>query len=276
MNDVVRQRLRDLIVEHGPALCEERLRCRSLLLDRCARQRRARKLLLLALDEGVADQLRQAHSGVPGTLLLERLTRHLVAEVALNEAAARWAVESWALALGVVTDADLGQPPETFLWGEWGYGTIRTAMAQAPYVCSRLGWRTLKILQIDVGVISSFSQKDEEPVGAIVLGGAVGALLCALINALRGKDFGGPILGAMLGALVGGFLGLLVQMAAQAIRQGYKATLIKATKVGTIVGVVLGIVGLVRGGSSVGGIVAMILCTACFGFLIGVFFSNAE
>jgi hypothetical protein len=48
-----------------------------------------------------------ARNSVPRGLLLTRLAKRLEEHLALTEEASRWAVDSWALALGVVSEAEL-------------------------------------------------------------------------------------------------------------------------------------------------------------------------
>lgn len=59
-------------------------------------------MLVNALDNRVADDLLKASTGVPLAPLLARLSQRLEDDLGLAENAARWAVETWALALGVI------------------------------------------------------------------------------------------------------------------------------------------------------------------------------
>jgi hypothetical protein len=104
MNNVVRERLREIIATHGRSVCDDQLRCRGLLTDLCGQHRREISVVLCALEEGVATELLNAKNGVPHELLLARLTKRLHDDRALAEDACRWAVESWGLALGVVPE----------------------------------------------------------------------------------------------------------------------------------------------------------------------------
>ncbi len=64
---------------------------------------------MAALRERVPLDLLAARNSVPSGLLLTRLAKRLEDHLALTEGASRWAVDSWALALGVVSDAELGE-----------------------------------------------------------------------------------------------------------------------------------------------------------------------
>ena len=68
-------------------------------------------MLVSALKNRVAEDLINASAGVPPALLLGRLIQRLEDELGLAENAARWAVESWALALGMpVVSVDPAAP----------------------------------------------------------------------------------------------------------------------------------------------------------------------
>ena len=57
--------------------------------------------MLVALREGVGDELRQCSDGLWKEAVLARLTNRLQQNLGLAEELVRWAVETWALALGV-------------------------------------------------------------------------------------------------------------------------------------------------------------------------------
>lgn len=107
MNDAPRRTLRELIARHGPGLCSDARRCEGLLRDLCGEHRREINILVGALRERVPLDLLAARNSVPTNLLVTRLSKRLEDQLALTEEASRWGVDSWALALGVVTDAEL-------------------------------------------------------------------------------------------------------------------------------------------------------------------------
>jgi nitrous oxidase accessory protein NosD len=78
-----------------------------LLRDHFGQHRREVSVLSSALEERVPHDLLAAPAGVPREVLLARLARRLSDHLALAEDAARWSVNSWALALGVVPDEEL-------------------------------------------------------------------------------------------------------------------------------------------------------------------------
>lgn len=97
MSGVVKE-LRGLIETHGRPLCEDLPRLERMLSELATASKRDINVLTAA-----------AEAGVPGAILADAsararadLRRKLVAEQALIEPAARWAVDAWACALGVL------------------------------------------------------------------------------------------------------------------------------------------------------------------------------
>jgi hypothetical protein len=113
MNELPRQKLCELIAEHGASLCDEPLRCEELLRDLCPNNPGEVNLLVDALRDGVASQLRSP-SPVPMELRLSRLSKFLGQHKLLPQETARWAVESWALALGSAQPDRTEDRPENY------------------------------------------------------------------------------------------------------------------------------------------------------------------
>lgn len=108
MNDLPRQKLCEIIATReavtakaGRDVLNDPRLCRAYLLDLCGEYKREISVLIAALEERVTADLQAVQPGVPPELLLARLTKRLVDNRALAEEAARRAVESWALALGM-------------------------------------------------------------------------------------------------------------------------------------------------------------------------------
>ena len=107
MNDVPRQTLRRILAKHGKEIAGNAERCRGLLNDLCGAYRREINVLVTAIEERVPLDLLAAARSVPTELLLTRLEKRLADQTGLTPEAARWSVESWALALGAATEAEI-------------------------------------------------------------------------------------------------------------------------------------------------------------------------
>ncbi|MCA1638645.1 MAG: right-handed parallel beta-helix repeat-containing protein [Acidobacteria bacterium] len=108
MNDLPRQKLVEIIAKHGMSVVENARRCEGLLRDYCGGFRREVSVLTMAVDERVPlDLLAAAVKNTPRQILLNRLAQRLCENLALSETAARWAVNSWAFTLGVVSSDEL-------------------------------------------------------------------------------------------------------------------------------------------------------------------------
>lgn len=111
MNDIPRQKLCEIIDQHGRPISEHPQQCHGFLLDACGEYRREISVLVSAAKEGVPQELLSS-KGVPEAILVDRLTNKLQADLALDKTAARWAVDSWGLALGVISPRTRSQQPE--------------------------------------------------------------------------------------------------------------------------------------------------------------------
>ncbi|MBG0744884.1 MAG: GUN4 domain-containing protein [Cylindrospermopsis raciborskii KL1] len=109
MNDLPRQKLKEIIVQHGRALCDDPKRCEAFLRDYCGQYGREIFILISALKKGVAKDILSS-SNIPVELLLGRLTKQMQNDLGLTEEAARYAVESWAMVLDKMTPQQIQQP----------------------------------------------------------------------------------------------------------------------------------------------------------------------
>ncbi len=134
MNNVVRQQLYEIVRRHGQIIIDEPRRIEGLLRDYCAGQRREIAVLTNAVEERVAADLVQSSAGTPRAVLFARLAGRLHDNLAMSEDAARWAVASWALALGVITDEQLQELEEKTKLVEQSHAnfTPATGTAQTP------------------------------------------------------------------------------------------------------------------------------------------------
>ena len=108
MHDVPRQKLCELLAKHGHSLCDDARKLEGLLKDVLRNEHKRETFVLIsALREGVAHELRGSTSGMPPAALAAKLTRQLCDNLGLDDGVARWSVESWAFALGI----RIAQPP---------------------------------------------------------------------------------------------------------------------------------------------------------------------
>jgi hypothetical protein len=112
MNNLPRRKLLEIIERYGREIVNDPRRCEALMRDYFPANRREIAVLTTALEERIASQLLTvAHNGngvTPRAVLFARLAERLNHNVAMQEEAARWAVHTWAFALGVITSDELG------------------------------------------------------------------------------------------------------------------------------------------------------------------------
>ncbi len=101
MDNLPRQKLREILIQYGHSICKDPAQCEALLQDSCGEYKREILVLISALKEGAVADLLTFQEYVPSEILLTRLTKRLQDNLALSRDAAYWAVESWALALGM-------------------------------------------------------------------------------------------------------------------------------------------------------------------------------
>jgi hypothetical protein len=113
MNDLPRQTLSRIIAKHGTGICDAPKRLEALLRDLCGAQRREINIIMGALEERVAADLIATGNAVPRDVLFARLAARLRDNLAYTPEAARWGVETWAVALGVLSEAELQERART-------------------------------------------------------------------------------------------------------------------------------------------------------------------
>jgi hypothetical protein len=107
LNDLPRRKLIELVATYGRDVCNEPARCKGFLLDVCSEYKREVNILVTALDERVAAELLASSVNTPYPVLQVRLTRRMYENRGLTEDFARWGVDSWALALGLIAESQL-------------------------------------------------------------------------------------------------------------------------------------------------------------------------
>jgi hypothetical protein len=133
MTDDPRQGLFRLIRDYGERLVEDPRRLEALLRDLCPQWDWKPRVLVDALKERVPQELTSASSSALVLVKSEQLARRLEVDLALTQEAARWAVDSWALAIGVVTSPPPTQNPTSKeSRGPNHYAELRAAQRPSP------------------------------------------------------------------------------------------------------------------------------------------------
>ncbi len=108
MDNLPRQKLKLIIARYGVALHDDSKRCEAFLRDFCGQYRKEINLLINAQKENIpAELLTSQNSSLPVSLTIARLIKRLEDNLAITSEAAKWSVESWALALNLITQAEI-------------------------------------------------------------------------------------------------------------------------------------------------------------------------
>jgi hypothetical protein len=110
MLDEAQRRLRALVAEQGPSVVDDRQRCQNLIRDYGLTDRGSVNILIAALEENIPADLRKPDAVGTLDLLMANLRGRLQTNHGQTEDASRWAVESWAVALGLLEDAHARAP----------------------------------------------------------------------------------------------------------------------------------------------------------------------
>lgn len=249
MNDKARKKLCDFITNYGSAVCSTPGTCKMVLGQQCSDFPPEKDLLLRALDRGAVAGVMKAPVGGPWDELVK-----IVAGSSVAPADVRWAIESWAIALGKHPDA-APPPPEPVI------------SMNAPPDASKTG--------VVRGAASTM---------AVAIGGAIGGALTCMVLALvlvtRGvtvppykpgmSDSVAAIVIVIFG-MIGGFLGgsggalgwFITQMQSSALSSTTEELNRRLRK---------GIMGALTG-AMVGSAAPVFFC-GLFGILVGTFFGG--
>lgn len=107
MNDLPRQKLCEIIEQYDVSVIDDARRCEGLLRDLCGAYPREINVLVGALKQRVPHDLTTSSKTLPILVLFAQLKKRLIDTLALTEDACDWAIYSWALALEIITRADI-------------------------------------------------------------------------------------------------------------------------------------------------------------------------
>ena len=103
MNDIPRQKLKELVGRYGRSLGDDPLRCEGLLRDFCGQNRLEIFALSQAVKNGIPSELFNSSGQLPVEVTVLRFSKRLEDQCGMNPDLARWVVESWMLALGLAS-----------------------------------------------------------------------------------------------------------------------------------------------------------------------------
>jgi hypothetical protein len=232
MNDQARKKLCDVIANYGSTICNTPRTCVMVLGQACAEFPAEKDLLLRALDRGAVTGVIKAPVGGPWEEEIKRVAGSSVAP-----ADAKWAVESWAIALGKHPDA-APLPPEPVISKHAPPDATKTGVVRATGstmlvgIGGAMGGAFTSMVLMLVAVILTVKAPPFDfglPVGMaiifILVAGVIGGLISGTSGALGWtviqmqssalsvsteqmnqrlrKGFGGALMGAMVGGAVG-------------------------------------------------------------------------
>ncbi|MBN2005782.1 MAG: hypothetical protein JXA21_20665 [Anaerolineae bacterium] len=99
MDNLPRKELAKIVKQYGQQVTQDSQKCKAYLMDHCGKYQLEINVLTTA-QFLIVSGLQSPHKDVPISTLLSRLTKQVVEEYGLSQENARWAVESWAIALG--------------------------------------------------------------------------------------------------------------------------------------------------------------------------------
>lgn len=106
------RQLGEILIKHGLAPVSDAKLCENLLKDYFPEHKEAIALLALAVKERVPSDLLVSQDGLERDLLRALLVKRLRKARALSEGDARWAIESWSIAIRAFARAELKSSPE--------------------------------------------------------------------------------------------------------------------------------------------------------------------
>lgn len=213
MNDAARLVLRDVIRKHGPALIDNPRLLKSALSDECGNRHQSCRLEIRLLTQAAELNLpAEMQASTDGLLLirLKPMADRMSGELGTASDLALWAVESWALALGAVTESELratkqaahAPPPQSSTAPRSGPGMSPPPTATVPpgpQAAPRSAWQASPAGStgpagpagptgpaIPTAPPGLAPPRRSSPVGGIAVGvAALGAILFVSINGLH-------------------------------------------------------------------------------------------
>jgi len=95
LDELVTQKLGEILSNHGRAPLTDAKLCENLLKDYCGEYKEEIALLVFAVRERIPSDLLASHDGLPRDMLRALLVKRLRKDRVVSEGAARWIVDSW-------------------------------------------------------------------------------------------------------------------------------------------------------------------------------------
>ena len=111
LDENVPQQLGEILIKHGRSPLSDAKLCENLLKDYCPEHKEEIALLALAVKERIAGDLLVSQAGLERDLLHALLVKRLRKARSLSEGDARWAVESWSIAIRALARAESKSSP---------------------------------------------------------------------------------------------------------------------------------------------------------------------
>jgi thiol:disulfide interchange protein len=247
MNDLARGKLLKIVKAYGRTVCNTPRTCEIFLQQQCADFPAECQLLIKALHVGTVAELLELKGAQPWAEVIAPLVRALADGAGVPAEDARWAVDSWALALG--THPDTAVPPPVLLVeapAEQAPSPVANSRIWPPFIVGLGGsiGACLATLLFTLLIYTLIS-------GPRVPGGRAGAIavLVGIVLAIAGAAGGG--IGGAIGWLLIQAQTLPTPRAAELARlrlvRGFLSTLAAAAGATLLGGWLIGLLGIALG-----------------------------
>ncbi len=103
MQDFPREKLCELVKQHGSGLGEDAERCEFFLRNACGSEHKREVFVLVnAVKEGIPKELANPPQALPLDIISDYLSQRLFDNLWLDQVASEWAVQTWTIALELV------------------------------------------------------------------------------------------------------------------------------------------------------------------------------
>ena len=111
--DTVRSALVELALRSDQPLWLTDEQVGQWLIARCHNQEQEIELIVAAIRCEIVSEMKRLYHGLAPIFLLPKLTRWFIQQSGVENREALWAVESWAMALGLITFVEADLPSRT-------------------------------------------------------------------------------------------------------------------------------------------------------------------